>query len=439
MLDGLKKEWENMSPGSRKVFVWGSSALGLLGTSAIAWLWLSGPPAVDANTAKANQAVAGAIKNMQDEPSFRTSGIIPNSSRNQGLEDMSAELERTRKENKEFKEQVLAMMAARNGGGNAGSTLPANPHAVPDSLVRQTLSAQLPPANGAASASPKNGSDALPAIPAVSFDGKTDKKPTAKTPAPKAEDGAPQSPAIARNARESLVIERESNSTLVMPDKPIKVIPTSSGIDAVMLTGVNAGVSTGRTTAGTAVSATSVGSPFVTRVKGDSILPNGWKLDDLGDCFISGTAIGILTTERANAIADTLSCIHPKNGIVFEAKIKAYGVDNDGIQGIIGKVVSKQGSALGMAFLGGVVGGFGTAVAPIPVIGGLTGVVSTPSASTLARSSLGSGVNNASNALSQFYIKYAETLFPVIEIAPGTRITWIVREPIEINLIRSKQ
>jgi conjugal transfer pilus assembly protein TraB len=221
---------------------------------------------------------------------------------------------------------------------------------------------------------------------------------------------------------------------------PSIIIPVNSGLDAVMLSGVNArqpGSSTGA--AGASTSALNVGAPFVTRLKGDAILPNGWKLSQLGDCFLGGSAVAILSTERANAIADTLSCISP-SGEVWEGPVKAYALDVDGTLGIAGKVVSKQGSLLMQAALAGLASGLGSALAPTGLpsyngnaVSGQSQGYQLPNASLIAGSAVGQGVNTAAAQLSKFYLEFAREIFPVVEVVAGTRVTWILKESIELK------
>ncbi len=223
------------------------------------------------------------------------------------------------------------------------------------------------------------------------------------------------------------------------PEAPSITIPVNSALDGVMLSGINArqpGSSTGA--AGGSVSALNVGAPFVTKLKGNAILPNGWKLSQLGDCFMGGSAVAILSTERANAIADTISCIAP-NGEIWEAPVKAYALDVDGTLGIAGKVVSKQGSILMQTALAGLASGLGTALAPTALpsysmaTSGSTQGYQLPNSSFIVGSAVGQGVSSAAAQLSKFYLEYAREIFPVVEVVAGTRVTWILKESIELK------
>jgi conjugal transfer pilus assembly protein TraB len=224
---------------------------------------------------------------------------------------------------------------------------------------------------------------------------------------------------------------------------PALTVPINSALESVMLTGINArSNSSGGVASGTILSANNVGAPFVSRLKGSAILPNGWRVSEFNDCFISGTGIAILSSERANVISNVMSCID-KRGNVYEAKIKAYGVDLDGIQGISGRVVSKQGSLLAKTALAGVASGLGGAFSPTPIPGynqnmqsGDRQGIQYPNPSLIAGSALGGGVNEAGKALAKFYLDYAKEMFPVIEVNAGTRITWILQETVELTQIR---
>lgn len=218
------------------------------------------------------------------------------------------------------------------------------------------------------------------------------------------------------------------------------VIPANSALEGVLLSGFNARPSGAITAAvGSVNSANSVGAPFVSRIKGDAILPNSWKIADLGDCFLGGSATAVLSAERAYSIAKSVSCINVA-GEVFEGQLKAFGLDVDGTLGLACKVVSKQGSLIAQAALTGVVSGIGTALTPqqLPsyvsnASGGGQAAYQLPNPRMLAETAVGQGVEKAASQVSKFYLDYAKEVFPVCEVTSGTRITWILEEPLELK------
>jgi len=350
--------------------------------------------------------------------------VLPKTNRNQGLEDLNTRLD-----------QLQDML--KHMQGNPGDFTPVKTVAV-DGQIKSP-----PPVSLANTTATVNLDKALDP-------GKVDfneaEKPLQKkgsaTPSKDLNDMSVGSlPILPPAAAEMKVWKSEEKiSQVKVQEEPSIMIPVNSALDAVMLSGINArqpGSSTGA--ASTATSALNVGAPFVTRLKGNAILPNGWKLSQLGDCFLGGSAVAILSTERANAIADTISCIAP-NGEIWEAPVKAYALDVDGTLGIAGKVVSKQGSILMQSALAGMASGLGSALAPTSLpsynsnaVSGQSQGYQLPNASLIAGSAVGQGINSAAGQLSKFYLEFAREIFPVVEVVAGTRVTWILKESIELK------
>jgi conjugal transfer pilus assembly protein TraB len=112
----------------------------------------------------------------------------------------------------------------------------------------------------------------------------------------------------------------------------------------------------------------------------------------------------------------------------------------DGTLGIAGKVVSKQGALLLQAALTGMASGLGAALAPsaIPAynsnaVSGSTTGVQYPNPAAVAQTAVGQGINQAASQLSKFYLDYAKETFPVVEVVSGTRVTWVLKETVELK------
>lgn len=386
-------------------------------------------------TAKANNENGRPLPN-----SGNIFSALPTSTRNQGLEDLLASLEKARVDAKDAQEHAknvdeqLRRMNERvqqieGRGGVASSALAASPG-------RGGLGGPTP-ASAAYENLPPPVDFAQPGTASKDKDG--DKSPFSDPALPNQLGGTNMRRTAMKvwDSEVRVVPKRAADNT------PALTVPINSALESVMLTGINArSNSSGGVASGTILSANNVGAPFVSRLKGSAILPNGWRVSEFNDCFISGTGIAILSSERANVISNVMSCID-KRGNVYEAKIKAYGVDLDGIQGISGRVVSKQGSLLAKTALAGVASGLGGAFSPTPIPGynqnmqsGDRQGIQYPNPSLIAGSALGGGVNEAGKALAKFYLDYAKEMFPVIEVNAGTRITWILQETVELNQIR---
>lgn len=380
--------------------------------------------------------------------------VLPQTSRNQGVEEILTRLGAIEQDNAVLKLALKeSQLRAPTGATGAGVGVGAAGGAGASPGV--SVSASSPTPTGAASSSAAAALDAVipNSIPPVDFSqpgGKVGGKsgaartqlggtgldsPIGTNPGSSLEQAVPEAPQLKIWPADVSALDKASTSDFGGP-----VIPVNSALESVMLSGINARPSGSiGGSVGSVNSANNVGAPFVTRIKGDAILPNGWKLADLGDCFLGGSGIAILSTERAYVIADTLSCIAP-NGEVYEAPIRAYGLDVDGTLGIAGKVVSKQGALLLQAALTGMASGLGAALTPstIPAYNsnatsGSTASVQFPNPAAVAQTTVGQGLNQAASQLSKFYLDYAKEIFPVVEVVANTRVTWVLKESVELK------
>lgn len=214
----------------------------------------------------------------------------------------------------------------------------------------------------------------------------------------------------------------------VVADKPTAAyLPSGSNFEAILLNGVDANTST---------SANKTPSPSLLRIKTDAILPNLFA-QDVKECFVLVGSFGNLSSERAEMRTENISCIS-ESGKTFEGKMEGYVVGEDGKVGMRGRLVSKQGSLLAKSFLAGVAGGISSAftaqqVQSLNVNPGTTQTYQYPDASVALGNGVAGGLNKSSQMLSQFYIKMAEQMFPVIEIDAGRKVTVILMKGLEIK------
>ena len=84
--------------------------------------------------------------------------------------------------------------------------------------------------------------------------------------------------------------------------------------------------------------------------------------------------------------------------------------------------------------------GLGAALAPTSLpsynsnaVSGQSQGYQLPNAGLIADSAVGQGINSAAGQLSKFYLEFAREIFPVVEVVAGTRVTWILKESIELK------
>ncbi len=431
-IENKVQEWRDMDPKFRKLLI----AVAVIGSGFIAYKSaMRQPPqpstaaALPATPATASAAPSATAAQGAPAGFTQSVNVLPSSPRNQGLEDLSTEI-------KALNKRLDDMQRGSANGGVAGSNITLINRG--DGAGASAPAASSGPTASAAGTTSKDLPDA------VSFDQSGTRASNAAVGGQSNADQAPANvapPPPSKPARPVLQADSVGkDATDDEPARPDLVLPMYTGLEAVMLSGVNArpsGAAGGA--AGTAMSAVNVGAPFVSRVKGLAIMPNSWKAADLANCFVGGSATAVLSAERAYAIADHISCIS-KEGEVYEAPINAYALDVDGTLGLAGKVVNKQGAMLMQAALTGMAAGLGSALAPSAVPSYNTNVGSgqqqgwtVPSPGFLAGTAVGQGINHAATQLSQFYLNFAKETFPVVEVTAGTRVTWILKQAIVLK------
>ena len=435
MLEKIKQDWEDMPRAHR----WGFGGFVVFAFSALAaHAAFSSTKPPDQVVKEASAADASSVPNEPDATGFHARTALPDTNRNQGLEDLSLKIDKI---TSQMDSRLAAMETARITQQNAKSA-----GAAPG--VQGAL-------NGSgASASPDRGVvdlDQIIQTPTFTSDTSGGAAGVAiKQPGGGLFAGA--------SADAASAVERSQSRMKVWDDPPASsdgdvaelkreaasdqlVIPVNAAMESVLLSGFNARAS-GSVAGGVgsaSTSANNVGAPFVTRLKGDAILPNGWRIPDLGDCYLGGSAVAVLSAERAYSIANQLSCIKP-NGEVYEGPVKAYALDVDGTLGLACKVVSKQGSLLMQAALTGMVSGLGAALSPTSIptynsngTNGSTQSYQLPNVGAVAATAAGAGVQQASSQLSKFYLQYASEVFPVCEVVSTTRATWVLEETVVLK------
>jgi conjugal transfer pilus assembly protein TraB len=419
-----KQEWQDMDVKFRAALI----AICVFGTGAIVYKQMTRqeptPTTVTAlPTAGATSVQPGA--STQNPQSFP--GVLPTSTRNQGLEDLTIQI-------RSLSDKIAALERAPGSGSPGTGTQMGNV-----TVVSGPKGASAPNATGASNdpdtSHPAGASKDLP--PAVNFD-----QPVSGQRAASSSPSVPSEPVVPEPPPRPVMIADPVKQEVIEDSekRPDLVLPKYTGIEAVMLTGMNAMPSgSNGGAAGDVKKMEEVGAPFVSRVKGLAIMPNSWKTSDLQNCFIGGGAVAVISAERAYATSQSISCIFSK-GEVYEGKINAYAVDIDGTLGLAGRVVNKQGTMLMQSALSGMAAGLGSALSPQAVPSynsntqnGQQQSFTLPNPAYLAGTAVGQGINHAAAQLSKFYLDFAKETFPVVEVTAGTRVTWILREAVVLK------
>jgi conjugal transfer pilus assembly protein TraB len=174
--------------------------------------------------------------------------------------------------------------------------------------------------------------------------------------------------------------------------------------------------------------------PVLMRVQDNAFLPNRYRAK-VKECFLLGSGFGDLSSERAYLRLESMSCVL-RNGDTIDAAAKGYVVGEDGKAGMRGRLITKQGQALANALLYGVVSGIGNGLqqSSISYSNSALGSVGTVDAGKEFQAGIGEGLGRALDRMSQYYIKLAEKLFPVIEIDGMRQVDVVLTKGISLGL-----
>lgn len=176
--------------------------------------------------------------------------------------------------------------------------------------------------------------------------------------------------------------------------------------------------------------------PVLLRLVDMAVLPNNFRAM-VKDCLVVGEGFGDQSAERAYIRTTVLSCVL-KDGTVLEVPLKGSIFGEDGMNGMRGALVQKQGQILTNALMAGIASGIGSGLAQSTQQVTTTALGSTATNPTdtqnILKQGIGTGVGKALDRLSQYYISLAEKTFPVIEVQGGRTVDVVVTQGVYLDV-----
>ena len=206
-------------------------------------------------------------------------------------------------------------------------------------------------------------------------------------------------------------------------------IPSASLLSGTLMTGLDAPTGQG---------ARRDPFPVVVRLQKDAILPNDYSADVKG-CMAILSGFGDLSSERVYLRTEGISCIR-NDGKSIEARLSGYAVGEDGKAGIRSRLGTKQGALVGRSMVAGFFGGVSQAfnVSPVPTInttGNQQNVQYLDAFSDQAvQGGLVGGASNALEKVADFWLKMADSMFPVLEMDAGRKMDIVMVKGAELKL-----
>jgi conjugal transfer pilus assembly protein TraB len=177
--------------------------------------------------------------------------------------------------------------------------------------------------------------------------------------------------------------------------------------------------------------------PLLMELVDDAVMPNLYR-SGIKRCFVTANATGELASERVLVRLDRLSCIDEKGGAV-DTKLQGYLSGEDGKTGLQARLVTKSGQAIANALFTGTLAGLGKAVSlaseetKTSAFGTVSSSVKNP-----WRSGIGEGSSHAMDRITDYYLKLASDMFPVLEVDSGRVVEIVLSKGISIERLTNK-
>ncbi len=156
-------------------------------------------------------------------------------------------------------------------------------------------------------------------------------------------------------------------------------------------------------------------------------LPNG-QHSKLSGCFVTGSAYGDISSERAYVVLDKLSCARMGEKII-DKSVTGWAFF-DGKVGIKGVPLMRDNKVMQWAGLSGALSGLASAAQYSQSIQSISplGSSSVVPGSNVAPYAAYGGASKAAEVLSNYYVKRAEQYHPVIQVGSGNFVTIVFKD-----------
>lgn len=217
------------------------------------------------------------------------------------------------------------------------------------------------------------------------------------------------------------------------PAKADKAEAAKGTLDTYLPVSFTSGIMLNGLDAPTGGNAQSNPHPVLIRLEDNAVLPNRFR-SNVRECFVVAAGYGDIASERAYLRTESLSCIR-NDGTTIEARIQGSVSGEDGLLGVRGRLVTKQGQMLANALLAGLLSGIGHGLSSYntTTTQSTFGTVSTTEGGQAFRQGVGSGVGKAMDRLANYYIKLAEQTFPIVEVGAGRSVDVVITKGVRID------
>jgi conjugal transfer pilus assembly protein TraB len=233
------------------------------------------------------------------------------------------------------------------------------------------------------------------------------------TPPPEAREPIERQKRFRSNGIQKTIVGLQNAKSRGSLKSTDNTIPAGAFARAALLGGVDAS---------TSIQASNDPRPVLLRFLDPGTLPRRFK-SDLEGCHALAATYGDISSERVFMRLEKLSCVERRTGEVIEIPVQGYIAGEDGRAGVRGIVVDRAGENMRNAMIGGFIGSMGNFLGqnqnPVTFTASGFGQASPLSGVDMLKSGAAKGASGALEKYADFYIKRAEQMQPVIQIAAG--------------------
>ena len=168
--------------------------------------------------------------------------------------------------------------------------------------------------------------------------------------------------------------------------------------------------------------------PVLLQAEGNILIANN-DTESIENCFLLGSAKGNMNSETADIRLNKISCSLADGTKKIEGSISGWVIGENGIPGVPGELLHKNGAWLAKTFVAGFLDTFSQTLVSYAGAGGKNGNASNGTI-TVGDSLASAGAQSTSDVfqkIGDYYLKMAEQIFPVIEVKPGRTVDILLK------------
>ena len=171
--------------------------------------------------------------------------------------------------------------------------------------------------------------------------------------------------------------------------------------------------------------------PVLLQAEGNILIANNDQ-ESVENCFFIGSAKGNMNSQTADIRLNRISCSLADGTKKIEGAISGWVIGENGIPGVPGELLHKNGAWLAKTFVAGFLETFSTTLTAAAgrgtiQTGGRNNIDAGQEIQGGLVSSAAESTSDVFSKIGEYYLKMAEQIFPVIEVKPGRTVDILLK------------